>query len=58
MNEFSNTLSNASVGYGLGNWLLYNGRAIEAKKIFRQIVDGSQWSSFGYIAAEVELSRK
>jgi len=54
----ANTLSNASVGYGLGNWFLYNRRASEAQKIFRQIVDGTQWSSFGYVAAEVELSRK
>ena len=53
----ANTLSNASVGYGLGNWFLYNDRRKEAEDIFRQIVNGNQWASFGYIAAEAELSR-
>ena len=53
----ANSLSNASVGYGLGNWFLYNGRRKEGEDVFRQIVNGNQWSSFGYIAAEAELSR-
>jgi len=49
--------SNATIGYGLGNWYLYNGRREETMKIFRQIVAGDQWASFGYIAAEAELKR-
>jgi tetratricopeptide (TPR) repeat protein len=53
----TNTLSNASLGYGLGSWFLYNGRRDEAVKILRQITNGNQWSSFGYIAAEAELNR-
>jgi tetratricopeptide (TPR) repeat protein len=53
----TNTLSNASLGYGLGNWFLYNGENEKALKIFRQITSGNQWASFGYIAAEVELAR-
>jgi tetratricopeptide (TPR) repeat protein len=53
----ANTLSNASVGYGLGNWFLYNRQRAEAEKIFRQITVGNQWASFGYIAAEAELKR-
>jgi tetratricopeptide (TPR) repeat protein len=56
-NQTANTLSNATVGYGAGNWYLYNGRRDEAEKIFRQIVMGIQWASFGHIAAEVELTR-
>jgi len=56
-NQTSNTLSNATVGYGVGNWFLYNGQRPEAEKIFRQIVMGIQWASFGHIAAEVELTR-
>jgi tetratricopeptide (TPR) repeat protein len=51
------TLSNASIGYGLGNWFLYNGQRAEAENIFRQINVGNQWASFGYIAAEAELKR-
>jgi tetratricopeptide (TPR) repeat protein len=57
-NEAVNTLNNATVGYGVGNWYLYNGQRAEAEKIFRQIVAGNQWASFGYIAAEAELTRK
>lgn len=52
----ANTLSNASLGYGLGNWFLYNGEKEKAAKIFRQITSGNQWASFGFIAAESELS--
>jgi len=51
------TLGSASLGYGLGNWLLYNGRRAEAERIFRRVTGGDQWSSFGYIAAEAELRR-
>jgi len=50
-------LGNASVGYGLANWHLYHGRAEEAEKLFRRIVAGDQWSSFGHIAAAAELVR-
>jgi tetratricopeptide (TPR) repeat protein len=56
-NQAANTLSNATVGYGVGNWFLYNGRRAEAENVFRQIVMGIQWASFGHIAAEVELTR-
>lgn len=51
----ANTLSNASLGYGWGNWNLYNGEPEDALRIFRFITDGNQWASFGYIAAEVEV---
>lgn len=50
----ANSLSNASLGYGLGNWFLYNGEKEKAAKIFKQITSGNQWASFGFIAAEVE----
>jgi len=51
----ADTLGNASLGYGLGNWFFYNGEKEKAAKIFRQITAGNQWTSFGYIAAEAEL---
>ncbi|HSL55038.1 MAG TPA: tetratricopeptide repeat protein [Pyrinomonadaceae bacterium] len=57
INQRSNSLSNATLGYGVGNWYLYNGQRAEAEKIFRQVTAGNQWSSFGYIAAETELKR-
>jgi tetratricopeptide (TPR) repeat protein len=53
----ANSLSSASLGYGVGNWFLYNGKRDEALKIFRQITGGNQWASFGYIAAETELKK-
>ena len=50
----SDTLSSTSLGYGLGNWFLYNGEKEKAQKLFRQITAGNQWASFGFIAAEAE----
>jgi tetratricopeptide (TPR) repeat protein len=54
----ANTLGSASLGYGIGNYFLYNGDREKAFAIFRKIVAGDQWASFGYIAAEVELARQ
>ncbi len=51
----ANSLGSASLGYGLGNWYLYNGDKTKATEIFRRITAGDQWASFGYIAAEAEL---
>lgn len=53
----ADSLSNATLGYGLGNWFLYNGQPAEAEKLFRKVTAGNQWASFGYIAAESELKR-
>lgn len=50
-------LGSASIGYGIGNYFFYNGDREKARTIFRKIVEGNQWSSFGYIAAEAELKR-
>jgi tetratricopeptide (TPR) repeat protein len=54
----ADSISKASLGYGLGNRWLYHNRPIEAKEIFRKIIAGNQWASFGYIAAEKELARQ
>lgn len=53
-------LDGATIGYGVANWHLYNGRAAEALTILTQIVDNNatQWASFGYLAAEAELARR
>ncbi|HSR53469.1 MAG TPA: tetratricopeptide repeat protein [Acidobacteriota bacterium] len=50
-------LQSATVGYGIGNWHLYNGRRQEAMEIFRQIVEQPGWAAFGYIASEAEVAR-
>ncbi|MGH7469420.1 MAG: tetratricopeptide repeat protein [Longimicrobiales bacterium] len=52
------SVTDATAAYGVGNWHLYNGQRAEAQRIFRRILAGGQWGAFGYIAAEVELSRK
>ncbi len=49
--------SNAAIVYGIGNWYYYNGQLNEANRIYRQILRSDQWASFGYIAAEADLSR-
>lgn len=50
-------LAVATQGYGVGNWYLYNGDSAKARAIFQQVVQGKQFAAFGFIAAEVELSR-
>jgi tetratricopeptide (TPR) repeat protein len=50
------SLGNASLGYGLGNWYLYSGNIDKAMLTFRKITAGNQWASFGYIAAEAEIA--
>ncbi|MGH7150067.1 MAG: tetratricopeptide repeat protein, partial [Planctomycetota bacterium] len=50
-------VNRATLGYGLGNWHLSNGRTEAARGIFEEIVRGPQWSAFGFIAAEAELAR-
>jgi tetratricopeptide (TPR) repeat protein len=49
------SLAVATVGYGVGNWYLYNGREEKAVEIFNEILDTEGWAGFGYIAAEADL---
>lgn len=53
----ANSLGSASLGYGIGNYFLYNGDKTKATTIFRKITAGDQWASFGYIGAETDLTR-
>ena len=55
LGDKAETLGNASLGYGFGNWYLYRGNASKAMDIFRKITAGNQWASFGFIAAEADL---
>ena len=43
-----------SILYGIGNWYSYNGRREKALEVFQKILSTDQWTSFGYIAAEVD----
>ena len=54
--EFSGIMNDA-VGYGVGNFYKYNGNPKKAKEVFNHILNGSNWASFGYIAAEAEILR-
>ena len=46
-----------SILYGIGNWYSYNGRRPEARAVFQEILRTDQWTSFGYIAAEVDSAK-
>jgi tetratricopeptide (TPR) repeat protein len=48
-------LAVTTVGYGVGNWYLYNGREEKAVEVYNEIFDTGGWSGFGYIAAEADL---
>lgn len=53
----ADAIQNATVGYGVGAWLLLNGDTTRAGEVFRQILAGPQWAAFGYVAAEAEVAR-
>jgi tetratricopeptide (TPR) repeat protein len=48
-------LTNATTGYALGVYYLLKGDADRAKKLWKQVLEGGQWGSFGYIASEAEF---
>ncbi|MDX1463775.1 MAG: hypothetical protein R3359_12010 [Marinirhabdus sp.] len=50
--------SNSALEYGVANYLLCEGDSANARRILEDIVSGSDWASFGYIAAEVDLATK
>jgi hypothetical protein len=52
------TTDGATILYGIGNWYYYNGQPEKAYPLWQKIVDGPQWSAFGYIAAEAEIAAK
>jgi len=49
------TSASDAVAYGLANWYLVEGQDEKGLELMRQIVEGPNWSSFGYIAAESDL---
>ena len=55
--EEDRALTLATQGYGVGNWYLYNGDSDRAFRIFEDVLAGSYWPAFGYIAAEAEIAR-
>jgi tetratricopeptide (TPR) repeat protein len=53
------SLDMVTIGYGVANWHLYNGRKDAARKLLTTIVEqnATQWPAFGYVAAEADLAR-
>jgi len=47
----------ATLGYGIGNWNVYDGDREEAERIFRRVVEAGTWPAFGHLAAEADLVR-
>jgi tetratricopeptide (TPR) repeat protein len=43
--------------YGGGAWYLVNGRRDEAESLWKSILGGPDWPSFGHLAAEAEFAR-
>jgi len=43
--------------YGVSAWHLVNGRRDEAESLWKAILEGPDWPSFGYLAAEAEVAR-
>jgi len=43
--------------YGVGAWYLVKGRRVEAESLWKSILEGPDWASFGYLAAEAEMAR-
>jgi tetratricopeptide (TPR) repeat protein len=45
-----------TIGYGVANWHLYNGRPALGMGIMREVAQASLWPAFGRIAAEAEVA--
>jgi len=50
-------LERATVGYGLATWRLVRGDTAAARSLWLEIVGGTYWPAFGFIAAEADLRR-
>jgi hypothetical protein len=44
--------------YGVSAWHLVNGRERDAASLWRTMLEGSDWPSFGYLAAEAEVAAR
>ncbi len=49
--------ANEATQYGIANWHFYNGNEDRAINMFMNIIKNGNWSGFGYIAAEADMSR-
>ncbi|MEQ8206717.1 MAG: hypothetical protein RIA65_11115 [Woeseia sp.] len=56
MGENADTPGGSAVGYGIANWLYYNGETSRAIAMLEQLAANEGWSAFGVIAAEADLA--
>lgn len=54
--EDADNPTGAAGAYGVANWFLYNGDLQEARRRLEALTNTASWDSFGYIAAEADLS--
>jgi hypothetical protein len=52
----ANTTDGATILYGIGAWYYVKGQPEKAYPLWQRVMDGSQWASFGFIAAEAEIA--
>ena len=53
--ELEGELAFDTVSYGVGNWRFYHGDKAGAMELFRNVVKGEAWNSWGFIGSELEL---
>ncbi len=55
--DLEGELSFNTVSYGVGNWRVYHHDRAAAVGLFRNVVKGEAWNSWGFIGSELELLR-
>jgi tetratricopeptide (TPR) repeat protein len=55
--DLEGELSFNTVSYGVGNWRVYHHDRSDAVGLFRNVVKGEAWNSWGFIGSEMELLR-
>lgn len=53
--DLEGELSLNTVSYGVGNWRFYHHDSSGAMELFRNVVKGEAWNSWGFIGSELEL---
>lgn len=53
-NDTDDPLAIATLGYGVGNWYLYNGHEDAARRAFRRVLELGDPTSVGHLATECE----
>jgi tetratricopeptide (TPR) repeat protein len=53
--DLEGELSFNTVTYGVGNWHIYHHHRSDAMGLFRNVVKGEAWNSWGFIGSELEL---